>query len=164
VDLLYANASLHWLEDHAALFPRLMGCLAPGGVLAVQMPRNHDRPAHRAVFDVAETGPWAARLVPLLRKRPVAAVEDYLAWLEPHAAKVDLWETDYLHRLEGADAVLGWVRGSLLVPLLEALDPEEQAAFLEACRRRLHDAYPPDAGGRTSFRFKRLFLVAERPR
>jgi trans-aconitate 2-methyltransferase len=37
-DLLYSNAALHWLPDHARLFPRLMGALAPAGVLAV--PRN----------------------------------------------------------------------------------------------------------------------------
>ena len=34
-DLIYANASLHWLPDHPALFPRLLSMLAPGGVFAV---------------------------------------------------------------------------------------------------------------------------------
>src|SRR6185436_4787551 len=38
VDLLYSNAALHWLDDHATLFPALAGRLAPGGILAVQMP------------------------------------------------------------------------------------------------------------------------------
>src|SRR6187455_1386434 len=40
VDVVYSNATLHWLDDHAELFPRLMSALAPGGVLAVQIPNN----------------------------------------------------------------------------------------------------------------------------
>jgi trans-aconitate 2-methyltransferase len=161
VDLLYANASLHWLDDHAALFPRLMGFLGPGGCLAVQMPRNHDRPSHQAAFAVVEEGPWRDRLEPLLRRRPVAEPEAYLDWLAPSAATLDIWETDYLHRLEGSDPVVAWTRGSLLVPLMEALEPGEREAFLAAYQDRLRKAYPSDASGRTSFRFRRLFIVAQ---
>ena len=29
-DLVFANASLHWISDHETLFPRLMGLVAPG--------------------------------------------------------------------------------------------------------------------------------------
>jgi trans-aconitate 2-methyltransferase len=39
-DLVYSNAALHWLPDHARLFPHLLTIVAPGGQLAVQMPRN----------------------------------------------------------------------------------------------------------------------------
>ena len=46
VDLVYTNAALHWLPDHASLFPRLMAALAPGAVLAVQMPSNFREPSH----------------------------------------------------------------------------------------------------------------------
>lgn len=162
VDLIYANASLHWLDDHAALFPRLMGFLRPGGCLAVQMPRNHDRPSHQAAFEVAMEGPWRARLEPLLRRRPVSEPEAYLRWLAPQAATLDLWETDYLHLLEGPDPVAAWTMGSFLVPLMEALEPGAREAFLAAYRRRLREAYPPDVSGRTPFRFRRLFIVARR--
>src|SRR5262245_59994510 len=46
VGLLFSNAALHWLPDHAALFRRLLDGVAPGGVLAVQMPRNFAQPSH----------------------------------------------------------------------------------------------------------------------
>jgi trans-aconitate methyltransferase len=61
-DLLFSNAALHWLDDHARLFPRLIGDLAPGGVLAVQMPRNHGAPSHTEMVAAAEAGPWRERL------------------------------------------------------------------------------------------------------
>ena len=161
VDLIYANASLHWLDDHRSLFPRLMASLKPGGWLAVQMPCNFDRPPHQAAFEAAEEESWRARLAPLLRRRPVAEPEEYLRWLSPGAQRLDLWQTDYLHLLEGPDPVAAWTQGSLLVPLLQALAQEEKEAFLEAYRSRLRKAYPPDEAGRTPFWFRRFFLVAQ---
>jgi trans-aconitate 2-methyltransferase len=161
VDLIYANASLHWLDDHQTLFPRLMASLKPGGWLAVQMPRNHDRPSHLAAFEAAEGGTWWARLGPLLRRQPVAEPEAYLRCLSPAASHLDIWQTDYLHLLEGSDPVAAWTQGSFLVPLLEALREDEKEPFLEAYRSRLRRAYPSDEEGRTPFWFRRLFLVAQ---
>ena len=46
--LIFANAVLQWLPGHAVLLPRLFDSLAPGGVLALQMPDNLDQPRHRA--------------------------------------------------------------------------------------------------------------------
>src|SRR5262249_25622168 len=39
-DVVFANASLQWIPDHAANFPRLLGRVAPGGAFAAQMPGN----------------------------------------------------------------------------------------------------------------------------
>lgn len=66
-DLIYSNAALHWLDDHGALFPRLIEGLKPGGVLAVQMPRNHGAPSHTCMTEAAAAGPWQERLWPHLR-------------------------------------------------------------------------------------------------
>jgi trans-aconitate 2-methyltransferase len=163
VDLIISNAALHWADDHPALITRLLGFLAPEGCLAVQMPRNHDRPSHTVPFDLIEAHPvWSRRLARRLRRDPVLSAEAYLALLAPLVAQVDLWETDYLHRLQGADPVLAWIRGSFLAPLLEALEEVDREPFLAACRQRLREAYPPDPTGRTVFRFRRMFFVAQR--
>jgi len=63
-DLIFSNAALQWLPDHATLFPRLLAQLAPGGVLAVQMPRNFAAPSHTAVAETIAAGPWRATLQP----------------------------------------------------------------------------------------------------
>jgi len=161
VDLIVSNAVLHMLDGHDRLLPRLMDQLVPGGVLAVQMPRNFDRPSHALMRAVAAEGPWAGRLA--VRTEPVARPEATYGMLAPHAARLDVWETDYLHVLDGPDAVFRWVEGTTLVPVRTALDAASLDAFATAYRRRLAEAYPPGADGRTLYAFRRQFIVAVAP-
>ncbi len=97
----YSNAALHWLGAHDRLFPALLSALAPGGVLAVQMPRNFSAPSHTAISEAARSGPWRPKLEPLLRSAPVAEPAFYVDLLTPRAAALDIWETEYLQALEG---------------------------------------------------------------
>ena len=162
--VIYSNAALHWLDRHRSLFPALYAGLAPGGTLAVQMPRNHGQPSHALLHQAAQQGPWREILAPHLRPSPVARPEDYRRMLKPLGATLDIWETDYLHCLSGEDAVLQWMLGTTLRPLLAALPEELRAAFIEAYRDLLRPAYPRENDGGTLFPFRRLFIVAARPR
>ena len=161
-DVVFSNAALHWLDDHALLFPRLLGHLGPGGVLAVQMPRNHGAPSHTEMARAAEAGPWRARLAPLLRTAPVAPPAVYHDILAGRASRLEIWETEYLHVLEGENPVVEWTRGSALKPLLDALAPPERQAFLADYAARIATAYPRRPDGRTLFPFRRLFVLATR--
>lgn len=160
LDLVFSNAALQWLDDHADLLLRLVGWLNPGGVLAVQMPRNFEEPSHTAIAEAVDAGPWAARLKPLLRLRPVARPEAYADWLLPVTTSLDIWETTYLQIFEGEDPVLAWAAGAALRPLLDALDPAERDGFLAAYASRLQRVYPMRSDGKTLFPFRRLFIVA----
>jgi trans-aconitate 2-methyltransferase len=162
VDILYSNAALHWLDGHAGLFPRLMQAVRPGGILAVQMPRNHAAPSHAEMNAIAESGPWATKLKPVLRPSPVAPPEAYYDLLAPESARLDIWETVYGQILEGDDPVVAWNKSTGLRPILEALDEAERGQFLAEYGARMAAAYPKRADGRTFFPFRRLFLVAVR--
>jgi trans-aconitate 2-methyltransferase len=161
VELIYSNAALHWLPDHDALLPSLVASLAAGGVLAVQMPRNFDAPSHTAIAQSVRAGPWRARLEPLLAPAPVAEPRHYHALLAPLAAELDIWQTEYLHRLEGADPVKEWTKGTWLKSFLDALgdDPSQRDAFEADYAARVRRAYPREADGATLLPFKRLFIV-----
>ena len=78
------------------------------------------------------------------------------------SSAVDIWETTYLHALEGDDPVFDWVSGTGLRPFVQRLQGDERDAFLAAYRTRLRDAYPRRADGTTVFPFRRLFGVARR--
>jgi trans-aconitate 2-methyltransferase len=162
-DLIYSNAALHWLPDHAALLRHLMAQLAPEGVLAVQVPRNFAAPSHTAIADTVRAGPWQARLAPLLREKPVEAPAWYFDVLAPLAHDIDLWETEYHQVLTGPDPVKEWTKGTWLATFLNALDDDaERAAFERDYAERVRIAYPMRSDGSTVFPFKRLFFVARR--
>lgn len=163
VDVLYSNAALHWLDDHEQLFPALLEtAVAPGGWLAVQMPRNFNAPSHTSIVETLEQGPWRARLEPLLRREPVAAPGFYWRLLEPRSAELQIWETEYLQVLEGENPVAEYTKGTWLKQFLDRLQGSERAAFEADYRARVRAWYPPEADGRTLFPFRRLFLVARR--
>jgi trans-aconitate 2-methyltransferase len=160
VDLLFSNAALQWLPDHQELLPRLLGHLRPGGVLAVQMPRNFQAPSHVAMRELAAEEPWAVRLDGVLQTEPVASPAWYHDLLAPRATALDIWQTEYLQALDGDDPVLRWTESTGLRPVLQTLDEIEAAAFKEAYAARLREAYPRRPDGRTLFPFLRLFIVA----
>jgi trans-aconitate 2-methyltransferase len=161
-DVIFSNAALHWLPDHRHLLPALASDLAPRGVLAVQMPRNFDAPSHTAIADTVRSGPWRERLAHLLGPAPVAEPAAYYEMLRPHVAEIDIWQSEYLHVLEGDDPVKEWTKGTWLRRFLDALAPSEAAAFEAAYAERVRAAYPRSGDGRTPFPFRRLFIVARR--
>jgi trans-aconitate 2-methyltransferase len=87
-DLVYSNAALHWLPDHDRLFPALFDALAPGGVLAVQMPRNFSAPSNTLIAETVLGGPWRSRLEQFLdalaEPERSAFESDYARRLRPH--------------------------------------------------------------------------------
>ena len=161
-DAILANAVLHWLPDHAALLPRLVRLLAPGGSLAVQMPDNLDEPAHVAMRQVAAEGPWNLAHVAGSRGA-LAPAAWYYGLLRPLCARVDVWRTTYHHPLPGGvDAVVEWFRGSGLRPFLAPLDPAAQTEFLARYRDRIAATHPALPDGGVLLPFPRLFIVATR--
>jgi trans-aconitate 2-methyltransferase len=162
LDLIYSNAALHLVDDHATLLPRLLGVLGADGVLAVQMPRSFAAPSHALLRATAGSGPWVEHLAGVADRPPVAAPEWHHGLLAPYAPTLDIWETEYLHVLDGDDPVLNWTRGTELRPFRHALAPEQYGAFEAAYAERLRAAYPRRRDGRTLFPFRRLFIVAQR--
>jgi trans-aconitate 2-methyltransferase len=160
VDVIFSNAALHWLPDHRMLFPKLLGLLAPGGVLAVQMPAMHRQPVRALQDQVARSGSWAAKLSGVTSAPPILEPAEYYDLLVGIAAGLDIWVTEYLHVLRGEDPVVQWAKGTSLRPYLAALDPAGQQGFLAAYARALRPHYPPQPDGAVLLPFRRLFIVA----
>jgi trans-aconitate 2-methyltransferase len=161
--LIFSNAALNWLGDHGTLLPGFVRHLAPGGILAVQMPRNSGTPSQHAMADAARAGPWASRLAALCGSEPVAEPAFYYRALRPYVAEIEIWQTEYVHVLEGDNPVVEWMIGTALRPFLAALDEGQRAPFLADYSDRVRAAYPPQPDGRTLFSMRRLFILARAP-
>ena len=161
-DVIYSNAALHWLRDHEALFPSLMERVEPGGILAVQMPRNFEAPSHLLIAETALNGPWRSQVEHLITPPPVKEPGFYHRLLAPSSGNIDIWETEYLQVLEGENPEKECTKGTWLTRYLDALKGEAKAAFEAAYAERVRAAYPRNSQGQTLFPFRRLFMVAQR--
>ncbi|MGH8704322.1 MAG: methyltransferase domain-containing protein [Burkholderiales bacterium] len=162
VDVLYSNATLHWLDGHDELVPGLLASVKPGGWLAIQMPRNFDAPSHSLIVETIEQGPWRAKLEPRLRRQPVAEPQHYWRLLHGRTASLEIWESEYLQVLQGENPVAEFTKGTWLKQFLDRLEEPERSAFEADYRARVHAAYRVEPDGRTLFPFRRLFIVAQR--
>jgi trans-aconitate 2-methyltransferase len=138
LDLVFANASLHWVPDHPALLARLHATLAPGGQLAFQVPANFSHPAYVIAGRLGEEPEFAAAGDVLAAGDAVLTPAHYaevlygLGAVQQHA-RLEV----YGHVLPSVEAVVEWVSGSLLTPVRARLEEATYAVFLDRYRERL---------------------------
>ncbi|MEN5047208.1 trans-aconitate 2-methyltransferase [Pseudomonas koreensis] len=163
-DVIFANAVLQWVPDHATLLSALAAKLSDGGSLAIQMPDNLNEPSHRLMREVAANGPWAAKLAGAAGQRTdMASASEYFSMLRPHCSRVDVWRTTYHHQLSGGAAgIVEWFKGSGLIPFLNPLTEEERAQYLQQYLAAVAEAYPALPDRSVLLPFPRLFIVATR--
>ena len=161
VDVIFANAVFQWLPEHPEVFQRLMGFLAPGGALAIQMPDNMAEDSHRLMRETAAQVPFAAKIKNAARA-PLPPVSFYYDLLSPLSDRLDIWHTIYNHPLADAEAIVEWVKSTGLKPFLDPLDADERKIFLDSYTAKIAKAYPKTVNGKVLLRFPRIFIVAKR--
>jgi trans-aconitate 2-methyltransferase len=160
-DLVFSNAALHWVDDHPALFRRLAGALTAHGQLAVQVPANHTEPTHTEAAALAAEEPFRSALTGGAFRQTVLLPETYalllheLGFTEQHV-RLQV----YLHVLPSREAVVEWVKGSLLADYRARMPADVYDRFLAAYRDRLL-ARLPDVRP-YPFPFKRILMWGAR--
>ncbi len=162
LDVVFSNAALQWVEDHAQLLPRLMARVQPGGVLAFQVPYNFDATAHRLMREIAASPAWRKWFPEgAVREWHVHDAAFYYDVLAPHARNVDLWETEYIHVMPDAAAIVEWYKGAGMRPFLDVIESkQDRERFIAEYLERISEAYPKRTDGRVLFPFRRLFAIA----
>ena len=168
-DLVYSNATLQWIGDHANLMPSLFGRVNSGGAFAVQIPSYFEMPVKKAIDRVAaalsvdrradQREPSAYPVLEnLMTIHPLSAYYDLLAG---QAKKIDLWKTSYFHVMESLQAIVDMIRTTGMKPFLDALaTAEEKTEFESLVLKELRTEYDVRGDGKVLFPFERLFFIA----
>jgi len=160
-DLLFSNAVFHWIEDHGHLLLRLATKLAPGGQLAFQVPAMHDEVSHLVADELSEEEPFASALGGWRRAHTVLTPDAYARILfrigfgDPQARLIV-----YPHVLAGPEAVIDWMRGTLLAEYEKRLPPDLFGRFVEEYQARLLRQIEPTRP--FFFPFKRILCWGQR--
>jgi trans-aconitate 2-methyltransferase len=157
--LIFCNAVLHWLPDHASLIPRLAGMLTKGGTLAVQVPHQNNAPSHRLWLSLAEEL-FPGRVDP--QQGPgVLRPAEYHRLLSP-LGELSLWETEYYQQLDACEdghPVRRFTETTYARPILAALTAAEQTRLITAYEAVMDKVYPAAADGTVLFPFRRMFFT-----
>jgi trans-aconitate 2-methyltransferase len=162
-DLIFSNAALHWVPDHAITFPKIFSAVAPGGALAFQVPHSLASPHQTCMRELPATAKWRARFPQPPAVWLVEPVGFYYDLFAARARHVDLWFTDYLYVFDGPDGIVEWHKGAALLPFLKLLpDETTRAEFLADYLAAITPRYPRQANGKVLLPFRRLFVIAYR--
>ncbi|MHB1329480.1 MAG: class I SAM-dependent methyltransferase [Gemmatimonadales bacterium] len=163
-DVIFSNATLHWIHDHARLLNACYAALRPNGVIhfgfaahgncatfEAVVKRIIERRQYREFFDRSWTWPWftptANQYESLLRGtafRDIRVIEDVADRLFPDK-----------------DAMIRWIRQPAIVPFVTRLPSSCRDAFTEAVVREIVDLTERPDG--TCFeQFRRLHLAARK--
>ena len=159
-DLLFSNATLQWIPRHEELLPRLIGGVRKGGAIAAQIPRFDEMPINAAIEAVAGRSVWrpyTARCAELFTYRDPGF---YYGILSSLMAKVEMWETSYIHVLGSYEALMDFCRSTALKPYFESLPSDEaRERFEDELLAETGRRYSLQGDGKLLFPFRRLFFI-----
>jgi trans-aconitate 2-methyltransferase len=141
--------------------PLYIGCR--GGALAFQIPSAIYPKVRSLIHDISRSPKWNRFMdVP----RSILTMESpafYYGTLALDAVAIDIWETEYIHVMKSATAIVDWIASTGLRPFLDALATDgERKEFTDELNRRVAANYELQPDGKILFPFRRTFVIAYR--
>lgn len=160
-DLVFSNAAIQWVDDHAALIPKIVSMVAPGGQVTIQLPANQFHPTHTMIISIATEDPYRSGLGGYAREFPVLRVAEYAELLYANGlAEINCFEKVYPHILPDSEALAEWMSGTALTPYFERMEDSLSKKFVKEYRRRLAERYPTSP---VFFGFNRILFSGVKP-
>ena len=160
-DLVFSNATLHWVDDHPAFLRGAAGCMRSGGRLVVSCGgRGNAQEVFAALRGVLRLQRWREFFRKLEAPYFFYAPADYEQWLPRcgfQARGVRLANKDIT--LDGTAAFAGWFR-TTWHPYTQRVPENLREEFIAAVVNRYMARHPLDKTGRVHVRMVRLEIDA----
>jgi trans-aconitate methyltransferase len=162
-DVVFSNATLHWVHNHRRVLTGIRTALKQGGRFFLSMGGRGNASAVVAAFEqVIEKNELDRYFVDFTFPYAFFGVEEYQAWLGEaglRARRVELIPKDMVHASPAGLA--GWLRTTWL-PYLERVPAEYRENFLSQVVTRYLENHPLDRDGQTHVGMVRLEAAGER--
>jgi trans-aconitate 2-methyltransferase len=163
-DIIFSNASMHWVKEHEIVLRCIERALVPGGRMVVQMGgRGSAAVVFAAIEKVISNEPYAGYFKDFQAPYAFYGVEDYLPWLHQAGlipVRVELIPKIMVH--QGYEGLSGWIR-TTWHPYLERIPKDLQTRFINDIYKLYIADHQPDPRGNILIGVVRLEVEAQKP-
>ncbi len=163
-DVVFSNATLHWVIDHPPVVRGIANSLKPGGKVLLQMGgQGNIAGILKVLTPLMATPRWARYFENFGFPYGFYSPQDYAAWLPAaglQAVRLDLFPKDMVHA--GRAGLAGWVR-TTKIPYTQRVPEAEREAFIDELVEAYLAQFPLDAQGNAHVRMMRLEVEAVKP-
>ena len=162
-DIIFSNATIQWIPDHAGLLKKFFHFLNKKGLIAIQIPQFYDMPLGKSIDKIAKDNRWNSATRGVTDSYTIHNYSYYFDQLSLLSNEIDMWETDYMHIMDSHDSILEMIRSTGLKPYLDKLEARKDKKDFEAqILMEITNDYPLQKNGKVIFPFKRLFFIASK--
>ncbi|HLN89175.1 MAG TPA: methyltransferase domain-containing protein [Candidatus Binatia bacterium] len=163
-DLIFSNATLHWIDDQKSVLQNVYKRLKHRGRLIVQMAgKGNAQDIISILSDLLTESPWKEFFEGMTFPYGFFSAEEYRAFLDEaglKALRVEMFPRDMKHA--GAEGLAGWIRTTWL-PYTERLPIEKRDVFVKEIVARYLKNHPADIKGVVHLGMMRLEVEAYKP-
>lgn len=154
-DVVFSNATLHWLHDHVDLLGRVRAAVRPGGLVRLNFAADGNsgtlvRTLRSAMAEEAFKRPFHGFKWPWF----MPTIDEYSSLVSQAGfAESDVWGENADRTLESEEALIGWLDQPCLIPFLRHLSPALRGSFRDLVISRVRVAMTqPDGSLFETFR------------
>jgi trans-aconitate methyltransferase len=163
-DLIFSNATLHWVIDHQPVLKNIYNCLKPGGRILLQMGGKGNAANILDVLDdMKQDQKWKSYFIDFDFPYGFHGVEEYKSWLIEAGfiiKCVDLLPKVMTHPDKGG--LEGWIRTTWL-PYTQRIPDSDREAFISELADRYIQKQFTDSKSHIKINMMRLEVEAEKP-
>ena|SRR5579863_431585 len=158
-DLMVANASFQWVENHRQLFPGIFAKLSENGQVAIQMPSQKENKLNQILNELAHENPFYNILKDALPQSPLLSLDDYTSLFFNHSVKeAIIYQKVYPLIVKSTDSLYEFISGTALIPYMEKLSDDLKSKFRAEFKNRIDKSF---TSSHIVYAFKRIILVGQ---
>lgn len=162
-DVVFSNATLHWIKDHEALLAIVHRALAPRGVVRVNFAGDGNcATLNRIAQELMATEEFRGAFAGFEWPWYMPTVEEYAALVDRSPLRAaEVWGENADRYFPDAEAMLGWIDHPAIVPFRQHVDAQTGERFHRAVAERMVAA-TRQADGTCFETFRRINVLARR--